>query len=176
MKSGCQSEKYEANLGSIAGRFAMYMEINMTDKNYNEFLEITGTSRNFVEDINTFLLDCSCKREIKTAKSGFTVSYLLQDTKKTIATFVCRKTGIKIRIFPQRLNEYADFLNTLPANMKKEITKASVCKRLINPNDCNPKCVMGYDFIMDKERYQKTNNCKPKLNVISRVICVIGIP
>lgn len=47
------------------------------------------------------------------------------------------------------------FLDTLPAKMKKEIIKASVCKRLINPDDCNPKCVMGYDFIMDEERYQK---------------------
>lgn len=25
----------------------------------------------------------------------------------------------------------------------------------MNPNACNPKCVMGYDFIMDKEHYQK---------------------
>lgn len=127
----------------------------MTDKNYEEFLEITGTSRNFVENINDFLLDHNCKREIKTAKSGFTVSYLFPNAKKTLATFVCRKTGIKIRIFPQRLNEYMDFLDTLPAGMKKEIAKASVCKRLINPEDCNPKCVMGYDFIMDKEHYQK---------------------
>ena len=127
----------------------------MTDKNYDEFLEITGASRNLVEDINDFLLDSGCKREIKTAKSGFTVSYLLQDTKKTFAAFVCRKTGIKIRIFPQRLNEYMEFLDTLPVKMKKEIVKASVCKRLVNPDDCNPKCVMGYDFIMDKKRYQR---------------------
>lgn len=126
----------------------------MTDKNYDEFLEITGASRNLVEDINDFLMDSNCRREIKTAKSGFTVSYLLQDT-KTLATFVCRKTGIKIRIFPQHLNEYMEFLDTLPVKMKKEIAKASVCKRLVNPNDCNPKCVMGYDFIMDKKRYQK---------------------
>ena len=127
----------------------------MIDKNYDEFLETTGASRNLVEDINNFLLDSNCKREIKTAKSGFTVSYLFRDTKRTLATFVCRKTGIKIRIFPQHLNEYTGFLDTLPAKMKKEIAKASVCKRLVNPNDCNPKCVMGYDFIMDKERYQK---------------------
>ncbi len=127
----------------------------MTDKNYNEFLETTGTGRYFVEEINDLLLDSNCKREIKTAKSGFTVSYLLQDTKKTLATFVCRKTGIKIRIFPQRLNEYMEFLDTLPAKMKKEISKASACKRLVNPNDCNPKCVTGYDFIMDREHYQK---------------------
>lgn len=127
----------------------------MADQNYDEFLEMTGSSRNFVEEINDFLLTNNCKREIKTAKSGFTVSYLLQDTKKTLATFICRKTGIKIRIYPQRLHEYMDFLDTLPAKMKKEIAKASVCKRLVNPNDCNPKCVMGYDFVMDKERYQK---------------------
>ena len=127
----------------------------MMDNSYNEFLEITGLDRDFIEDINNFLLENNCKRRIKAAKSSPTVSYLLQDSKKTLATFVCRKTGIKIRIFPQRLNEYADFLDTLPAKMKKEITKASVCKRLINPNDCNPKCAMGYDFIMDKEHYQK---------------------
>ena len=107
----------------------------MTDKNYEEFLETTGASRNLVEDINGLFLDGNCCREIKTAKSGFTVSYLLQDTKRTLATFVCRKTGIKIRIFPQRLNEYMEFLDTLPAKMKKEIIKASACKRLVNPNE-----------------------------------------
>ena len=131
------------------------MDKNSADKNYDEFLETTGASRARVEEINDFLMERGCKREIKTAKSGFTVSYLLQDSKKTLATFVCRKTGIKLRIFPQRLNEYMEFLDTLPAKMKKEIIKSSVCKRLIDPNDCNPKCVMGYTFVMDKEYYQK---------------------
>lgn len=127
----------------------------MDDKNYVEFLSLTEASRTFVQDINDFLLSNNCKRDIKTAKSGFTVSYLLQATKKTLATFVCRKTGIKLRIFPQNVNEYESFLDTLPAKMKKEIIKSSVCKRLINPDDCNSKCAMGYDFIMDRERYQK---------------------
>lgn len=78
----------------------------MMDNSYNEFLEITGLDRDFIEDINNFLLENNCKRRIKAAKSSPTVSYLLQDSKKTLATFVCRKTGIKIRIYPQRLNEY----------------------------------------------------------------------
>lgn len=39
--------------------------------------------------------------------------------------------------------------------MKKDIKKGSACKRLIHPNDCNPKCVMGYPFEMDGEQYQK---------------------
>lgn len=127
----------------------------MDDKSYVDFLDITGASKDFVEDINNFLLISNCKRDIKIAKSGFTVSYLLQGTKRTLATFVCRKTGIKLRIYPQNLNEYERFLDTLPVKMKKEIIKSSVCKRLINPDDCNPKCVMGYDFIMDSEHYQK---------------------
>ena len=40
-------------------------------------------------------------------------------------------------------------------NNEKEIKKASVCKRLINPDDCNPKCIMGYTFVLDGEQYQK---------------------
>ena len=127
----------------------------MPDKNYDEFLETTSVSRKFVEEINDLLIERSCKRTIKPAKSGPTVSYLLRDTQKTLATFVCRKTGIKLRIYPQRLHEYMEFLDTLPTKMKKEIERASVCKRLIDPNDCNPKCVMGYDFVMDGRRHQK---------------------
>ena len=127
----------------------------MPDKHYDEFLETTGASRKFVEEIDNFLMDHDCKRAIKPAKSGPTVSYLLQDTQKTLATFVCRKTGIKLRIYPQRLHEYMEFLDTLPTKMKKEIERASVCKRLIDPNGCNPKCIMGYDFVMDHQRYQK---------------------
>lgn len=127
----------------------------MTDNSYDEFLAITGINKSYVETINDFLLTNSCKREIKAAKSGFTVSYRLLNQKNMLATFVCRKTGVKLRIYPQRLHEYYEFLDTLPAKMKKEIAKASTCKRLLNPNDCNPKCLMGYDFIMDNERYQK---------------------
>ena len=39
--------------------------------------------------------------------------------------------------------------------LNKEIKKASVCKRLVNSDDCNPKCVMGFTFMLDGEQYQK---------------------
>ena len=42
-----------------------------------------------------------------------------------------------------------------PRRMKTEIRKASVCKRLLDPNDCNPRCRMGYTFVMEREQYQK---------------------
>lgn len=62
---------------------------------------------------------------------------------------------MKIRIYPEHIGEYQNFLDTLPEKAKKEIKKASVCKRLIHPDGCNPKCIMGYTFILDGEQYQK---------------------
>ena len=62
---------------------------------------------------------------------------------------------MKLRIYPEHIQEYQSFLDTLPEKVKKEIKKASVCKRLINPDDCNPKCIMGYTFVLDGEQYQK---------------------
>ncbi len=126
------------------------------NEQFNEFLDtVDSSNKDIVAEINNYLTQNNCKCELKTAKNGFVVSYILSETKRTLATFVSRKTGMKLRIYPEHIGQYAAFLNTLPDKMKKEITKASVCKRLINPDDCNPRCIMGYDFIMDKERYQK---------------------
>lgn len=123
---------------------------------FKQFLEgVEPGSREFVEDIHHYLTADSCTCDIKTAKSGYVVSYILQKTKRTLATIVCRKSGMKIRIYAENIRSYQDFLNTLPMKMKKDIDKASECKRLLNPNDCNPKCVMGYTFTMDGVRYQK---------------------
>lgn len=111
--------------------------------------------RDFVNQIHDYLTEQGCRCEIKTAKSGYVVSYTLEKTERTLATFVSRKTGMKLRIYPEHIREYQSFLNDLPEKMKKDIRKASVCKRLIDPDDCNPKCVMGYTFEMDGERYRK---------------------
>lgn len=126
------------------------------DEKFDLFMEtVDERFRAFVRKIHDYLLEQKCTCEIKSAKSGYTVSYILSGKKRTLATFVSRKTGMKLRIYPEHIREYQDFLNTLPEKMKKEIKKASVCKRLINPDACNPKCVMGYTFEMDGEQYQK---------------------
>ncbi len=125
------------------------------DEKFNLFMEtVDGCFRNFVNQINEYLTEKGCKCDIKTAKSGYVVSYVLS-SKSTLATFISRKTGMKLRIYPEYIREYQEFLNTLPEKMKKEIKKASICKRLVNPDDCNPKCVMGYTFEMDGEQYKK---------------------
>lgn len=126
------------------------------DEKFKLFLEATDAHyREFIIEINDYLIEQGCKREIKPAKNGYLVSYILIDIKRTLATFVSRKTGMKLRIYPDHIGEYQSFLNALPEQVKKEIKKSSICKRLINPNECNSKCVMGFTFTMDDEDYQK---------------------
>lgn len=129
------------------------------DEKFNLFLEsVDGHFQNFVIEINNFLTQNNCRCEIKNAKSGYVVSYVFCDTKKTLANFVFRKTGIKLRIYADHIAQYQDFLNSLPEKMKKDIKKASVCKRLVDPDSCNPKCKMGYTFTLDNETYKKCRN------------------
>lgn len=126
------------------------------DEKFKLFMEtVDERFQNFVYEINEYLIKKNCRCDIKSAKSGYTVSYILSGTKKTLATFVSRKTGMKLRIYPEHIQQYQSFLDSLPEKMKKEIKKASVCKRLLNPDDCNPKCVMGYTFEMDAEQFKK---------------------
>ena len=55
----------------------------------------------------------------------------------------------------EHVNEYEEVLETLPDEMVRSIQKAPICKRMADPNACNPRCSMGYDFWMKGEHYQK---------------------
>lgn len=139
----------------------------MEKQELNSFLEsVDADNRPFVEQLHAYLIGHRCTCDIKSAKSGYVVSYLSLNTKKTLATFVFRKSGIRIRIFADHIQDYQKLLEELPKSMKKDIQKASVCKRLIDPDDCNPKCAMGYTFQIDEETYQKCRYMAfmPKLN------------
>lgn len=126
------------------------------NEQFEAFLQtVDERYREFVEQLDEYLTQSHCKSEVKMAKSGYVVSYILCDTQKTLANFVCRKSGMKLRIYPEHLAQYTEFLDTLPVKMKKEIQKASVCKRLLDPTACNPKCAMGYVFTLDGQEYQK---------------------
>jgi len=123
--------------------------LDRTNENFNVFLKaVDDRYKDFVVQINDYLTQNNCKCEIKPA-------YKPETTKKVLATFVFRKTGMRLRIYPEHVKAYETFLNTLPEIMKKEIKKASVCKRLINPEECNSKCLMGYDFLLDEEHHRK---------------------
>lgn len=105
--------------------------------------------------IDEMYLSGGSKRNIKESASGFIVSYLSGATKKTIANFVCRKTGLKIRITPEKPFDCGELLNDLPENMRTDMIRGNTCKRLLGENVCNPRCAMGYAFTLDGENYSK---------------------
>ena len=91
------------------------------DEKFNMFMEtVDERFRSFVSQINDYLTKNDCKCEIKLQKSGYVVSYVLNNSKRTLAAFVSRKTGMKLRIYPEHIQEYQSFLDTLPEKVKRK--------------------------------------------------------
>lgn len=121
---------------------------------FDDFIvTVDGALTDFVTELHQELLASGCKLEVKEAKSGYVVSYLYN--KKTIVNYVFRKKGVIARIYANHIMDYMELLDRLPDGMAKAVKDAPDCKRLLNPTACNPRCSMGFDFIMQGERYQK---------------------
>lgn len=125
-----------------------------TKLGFEDFIQVVDDgNKAYVTQLHEEMMAQGCQLEVKEAKSGPMVSYLWN--KKTLVNFVFRKAGIIIRLYGTRVKDYMEFLETLPEGMVESILVAPVCKRLVNPADCNPKCAMGYDFILRGEHLQK---------------------
>lgn len=123
---------------------------------FEDFLaEVKQDYEDFVTKIHEALVQDGYKVKIVSKVSGFLVSYSHSKTKRVILNFLFRRKGLLIRLYADNFNKYTDFLDRLPEKMEKEIEKAPVCKRLTNPEDCSPKCIMGYDFFIKDKHYQK---------------------
>ncbi len=128
---------------------------------FEDFLNDIPTEHiEFVEDLNKFLLENNCNCDIKEAKSGYVVSYIYKPAKKTIANYVFRKKGPMLRLYADNVAQNDQLINELPDDMKAIIAKSPVCKRLLNPDDCNSRCQKGYEFVLDGKIEQKCRfNC-----------------
>ncbi len=121
-----------------------------------EFLDtVDSRFRLFVKELNDFFLENGCRCDIKLAKNGHVVSYVLTDEKRTVANFVMRKSGTLIRLYADHVGQYEEILDAFPDKLKSAIKKAPPCKRLLNPDDCNSRCKMGYTFQFDGEEQKK---------------------
>lgn len=124
---------------------------------FHDFLaSVDAENQGFVNELHDALTARGCKIDVKQAKSGYVVSYILH--KKTVANYVFRKKGLLARIYAAHISEYMEILDAFPNTMTKTIQEAPICKRLVDPSACNPKCAMGYDFILKGQRMQKCCN------------------
>lgn len=126
---------------------------------FNDFLvSVEPDNQDFIRDLHDYLVDNDCKEKIESKSSGYFVTYAHGKTKKSVINLLFRKKGLIIRIYGENVGKYLGFINSLPPDMVKAINKAGVCKRLVNPDACNPRCTTGYDFVINGLRYQKCKN------------------
>ena len=121
--------------------------------NYQDFtMALNSEQLAFVEDLNNFLMQHKCKSAFEEKKTGLLGSYKYGKPPKALINLLLKKQGLLVRIYDENLDNYRDFLSSIPNSMVAEIDTANDCKRLTK-NECSPKC-SGYDFTIDKH-YQK---------------------
>jgi len=109
----------------------------------------------FVAEAHGALTAGGFKLKIEDKATGLFASYSHPKTKRSALNFFFRKKGLFARLYPDKISDYDGLLNSLTEAMIKELDKAAPCKRLINPDDCNPKCITGYDFTIGGKRFIK---------------------
>jgi len=128
---------------------------------FEDFLTCVDPAfKKFAVGVHESLLRESYKIKIESRASGITVSYSHPKTRRGVLNFFFHKKKLLTRIYADNLARYNNFINRIPERMEKEISKATLCKRLVNQGECNPKCIKGYDFFIGNSRYQMCRyNC-----------------
>jgi len=116
---------------------------------------LDGEHPAFIRELHDYLTENGCKVRVEEKKSGFFASYRHVKSKKSIVNFLSRKKGPRVRIYGENAGKYPDLIKALPEEMIRSMREATVCKRLIDPEACSPKCSLGYDFTIGSERFQK---------------------
>ena len=121
---------------------------------FQDFLaSVDGENQKFVSEAHNELTGLGCKAEVKAARSGYVVSYSLNQG--PLAHYVFRKKGLMARIYAGHIAQYMELLELLPDSMVRAIQAAPICKRLADPAACSQTCPMGYDFLLKGERLQR---------------------
>jgi len=122
---------------------------------FSDFLAMAGAEHEeFIKELDAYLQQSGCVVEIKEAASGYVVSYIHKPSKRTVANYVFRKKGPMLRVYADNVLSYMDIFVRWPKSMTDTLKKSGICKRLVDPNACNARCLKGFDFILDGERRQ----------------------
>jgi hypothetical protein len=123
---------------------------------FEDFLQ--GIEREYMEFtliMHESLADDGYKVKIEPKPKGLFVSYAHPKTRRSILNLFMQKDSLMFRIYADNLSNYENLLEGATEKMENEIKKAHECKRLAKTGECNPKCVMGYDFTLRGARYLK---------------------
>jgi len=143
---------------------------------FTEFLsEVPEEYRDFVSKTDNFLTAGGYKQKIEKKTSGASASYIHPGTKRLFLQFYFRNKALYMDLYTVVFNDYVDFLDRLPQCIAEEINKFSNCRKMINPDDCNPLCGMGYDFEIKGTRYQKCGYNRVRIPVNPESMGILSV-
>lgn len=123
---------------------------------FNDFINNVGGSHvDFYNEIDEILDEEKFIKKVELKKTGYALTYIHKASKKSLLNFVSRKKGIFIRIYGNHSDKYLEKFVDLPDSMIKELKKGQDCKRMIDPNTCNSKCIMGVNLLIEGKIYGK---------------------
>lgn len=107
---------------------------------YEAFLtRVEPEHRAFAAELHELFVNNGCTVEIKPTSSGFLVSYKFASTKKAVANFVFRKSGLLLRLYADHASRDEALLSALPEDLLAAIRKAPDCKRLTRSGALQPQ-------------------------------------
>ncbi len=121
---------------------------------FNEFIENIGDDHiEFYKQMNDFLEGKGYTTKVELKKTGYSVSYISNETKRTLLNYGTRKKGVFVRIYGDHASDYLEIFNEIPESMRRTIKNAPICKRFIDDSTCNPRCKKGINVVVDGENY-----------------------
>lgn len=147
----------------------------MAKISFNEFLlTVAPEYRVLMEKPGGKLLKQGCEPVIKEVKSGCTTTYQLE--KKTVMSWVFRRTGIWARIYGGNAGKYEEVIAALPTHMQKKVTASCDYKRLIGPDACSDTCVKDLVCSLNEETQKKCrSDGMPLLLTEETAECITGL-
>ena len=100
---------------------------------YEAFLtRVEPEHRAFAAELHELFVNNGCTVEIKPTSSGFLVSYKFASTKKAVANFVFRKSGLLLRLYADHASRDEALLSAL-RNPESAGLQASDALRRLQP-------------------------------------------
>lgn len=126
----------------------------MTDHS-SVWATLSMENRAFVEAIDAKMAMSSYKTKVEVIDKGQRMTYTHSKSKRAILNYLVSGGDILLHLYTDSIGSYQDFVQTLPEAIRTFLKKGPKCKWLDDPATCNPKCLHGFQFVLDGESLRK---------------------
>jgi hypothetical protein len=127
--------------------------------------ELDEKNKAFINGIDELLKEHSYVSKITEKDGKIRITYSSPKTKRALLSFTTSGDNVKVHIYADNISRYINDILPLPDAVADSIRKGRECDGLADPGSCDPKCVKGYDLVLDNVRYQRCRYMNLKFEV-----------